>query len=297
MTEQPACPMVAIPAARTMAKPRQSGQTMMIDRGLPLGHLDDLLDMSGTFVDLAKIAVGSVRVYGEGKLRKKLEIYKDHAVRCFIGGGIIERLYALDGRDALAPFFGEARRVGIDVVEISDNYVTLDRDERFRQIGLAREAGLAVFGEIGSKHGHTDVDFLLAQAQSDLLGGQIPSMFVVLSAAIPQINAGKLRALGVTSSRRMPQLPQVPTIDEAGVRGYEVASWIGLAAPAGTPDDVVNRIHDAVAKMATQQDFLQRIQDRGLELALMNPREFADFMAKDQAKWAGVVKQSGARLD
>jgi phosphosulfolactate synthase len=169
--EQPAFPMVAIPAARTMTKPRQSGRTMMIDWGLPLRHLGDLLDMSGAFVDLAKIAVGSVRVYGEGKLRQKLEIYRDHAVRCFIGGGIIERLYALDGRDALAPFFREARRVGIDVVEISDNYVTLDRDERFRQIGLARDAGLAVFGEIGSKHGHTDIDFLLAQADDCFTAG------------------------------------------------------------------------------------------------------------------------------
>lgn len=137
----------------------------------------------------------------------------------------------------------------------------------------------------------------ISQAQSDLLGGQIPSMFVVLSAAIPQISAGKLRALGVTSSRRMPQLPQVPTIDEAGVKGYEVASWIGLAAPAGTPDEVVNKIHADVAKIASQQDFLQRIQGIGLELALMDPQAFHDFMAKDQAKWAEVVKKSGARLD
>lgn len=137
----------------------------------------------------------------------------------------------------------------------------------------------------------------ISQAQSDLLGGQIPSMFVVLSAAIPQISAGKLRALGVTSSRRMPQLPQVPTIDEAGVKGYEVASWIGLAAPAGTPDEVVNKIHADVAKIASQQDFLQRIQGIGLELALMDPQAFHDFMANDQAKWAEVVKKSGARLD
>lgn len=162
--EQPAFPMVKIPAARTMVKPRSAGQTMMIDWGLPLRHLDDLLDMCGKFVDLAKIAVGSVRVYDEHLLKSKLAIYKEHGVRCFIGGGIVERLYALDGPDSLQPFFEEARRVGIDVVEISDNYVTLDREERFRQIGLAIDAGLAVFGEIGSKHGHTDVEFLLAQA-------------------------------------------------------------------------------------------------------------------------------------
>ncbi len=137
----------------------------------------------------------------------------------------------------------------------------------------------------------------ISQAQSDLLGGQITSMFVVMSAAIPQINAGKLRALGVTSSQRMPQLPQVPTIDEAGVKGYEVASWIGLAAPAGTPDEIVNKINADVTKIVNQPDVRQRIQALGLELALMAPREFGDFMAKAQAKWAEVVKKSGARLD
>lgn len=168
---QPAFSMVQIPAERTVAKPRRSGRTMMIDWGLPLRHLDDLLDMCGNFVDLAKIAVGSVRVYGEDQLKRKLAIYKEHGVRCFIGGGIIERLYALHGRDSLPPFFDEAKRMGIDVVEISDNYVTLDRDERFRQIKLAMDAGLSVFGEIGSKHGHTDVDFLLAQAGDCLAAG------------------------------------------------------------------------------------------------------------------------------
>lgn len=169
--EQRAFSMVKIPAARTMVKPRSSGQTMMIDWGLPLRHLDDLLDMCGNFVDLAKIAVGSVRVYDERQLKRKLAIYKNHGVRCFIGGGIVERLYALDGPASLEPFFKEARRVGIDVVEISDNYVTLDREERFRQIKLAIDVGLGVFGEIGSKHGHTDVDFLLAQANDCFAAG------------------------------------------------------------------------------------------------------------------------------
>ncbi len=169
--EQRAFPMIAIPATRTMVKPRATGQTMMIDWGLALRHLDDLLDMSGNFVDLAKIAVGSVRVYDKSQLKRKLAIYKDHDVRCFIGGGIVERLYALDGPDALTPFFREAVRVGFDVVEISDNYVTLDRDERFRQIGLALDAGLKVFGEIGSKQGHTDVGFLLEQASDCFAAG------------------------------------------------------------------------------------------------------------------------------
>ncbi len=156
-------------------------------------------------------------------------------------------------------------------------------------------------GEIFKSMTGTDIIHVpykaISQAQSDLLGGQITSMFVVMSAAIPQINTGKLRALGVTSSQRMPQLPQVPTIDEAGVKGYEVASWIGLAAPAGTPDEIVNKINADVTKIVNQPEVRQRIQGLGLELALMPPRTFGEFMAKDQAKWAEVVKKSGARLD
>ncbi len=163
--DQPAFPMIKVPAARSMAKPRRTGLTMMIDWGLPLAQQADYLEMSGRFIDLAKIAVGSVRVYGEQQLRRKIALYKDHGVRCFVGGGIVERLFALDGPDSLMPFFKEMRRVGIDIVEISDNYVTLDRDERFRQTGLARDAGLTVFGEIGSKHDHSGAEFLLGQAR------------------------------------------------------------------------------------------------------------------------------------
>jgi phosphosulfolactate synthase len=166
-----AFPMIAIPPERSVTKPRKSGLTMIVDWGLPPRGQEDLLDMSGHFIDLAKIAVGSVRVYEERQLREKLEIYRHHGVRSFIGGGIIERLFALDGPDALPPFFAEARRVGFDVVEISDNYITLDRDERFRQIRLALDAGLAVFGEIGSKHGHTGADFLIDQANDCFAAG------------------------------------------------------------------------------------------------------------------------------
>ena len=137
----------------------------------------------------------------------------------------------------------------------------------------------------------------VSQAQTDLLGGQIESMFVVLSAAIPQINAGKIRGLGVTSKKRVPQLTQVPSIEEGGVAGFEVLSWIGLAAPAGTPDEVVNRIHADVARIVNQPDVQERIGGHALSPALMSPGEFASFMAEDQAKWAKVVRASGAKAD
>src|SRR5688500_8181228 len=95
--DEPAFPMIKVRAERSMAKPRRTGLTMMIDWGLPLAQQADYLDMSGRFIDLAKIAVGSVRVYGEQQLRAKIALYKDHGVRRFVGGGIVERLFALDG--------------------------------------------------------------------------------------------------------------------------------------------------------------------------------------------------------
>ncbi len=160
-----AFPMVAVPTARSTHKPRTTGLTMIVDWGLPPRQQADLLSISGEYLDLAKLAVGSVRVYSEAQLKRKVKIYRDHGVKSFIGGGVIERLYALDGGDALMPFFKEARRVGIEIVEISDNYIALDSAERKRQIGLARKAGLRVFGEIGSKHNHNDPDELIGQAR------------------------------------------------------------------------------------------------------------------------------------
>ena len=85
--DQPAFAMIKVPAERSMAKPRRTGLTMMIDWDRPLGQQADYLDMSGRFIDLAKIAVGSVRVYGEQQLRRKIALYKDHGVRCFVGDG------------------------------------------------------------------------------------------------------------------------------------------------------------------------------------------------------------------
>jgi len=137
----------------------------------------------------------------------------------------------------------------------------------------------------------------ISQAHADLLGGQIESVFMVLSAAIPQVKSGKVRALGVTSMQRVPQLPDVPTIDEAGVKGFEVLSWIGLAAPAGTPAATLGKIHGDVAAIAAQPEFRERVAGAGLEVALLDPSAFRTFMAKDQARWAEVVKASGARLD
>ena len=138
---------------------------------------------------------------------------------------------------------------------------------------------------------------IVANAQTDVVGGQIEFLFVVPSFAIPQIHAGRLRGLGVASLKRMPQLPDVPTIDESGVRGYEVLAWIGIAGPGNIADEVINKVANDTMRVLNLPDVRDRINTLGLEISTMPPREFQDYVVKEQAKWAKVVKDSGAKAE
>jgi len=135
------------------------------------------------------------------------------------------------------------------------------------------------------------------QAMADVIGGQVSMTFVGLAAAIPQIRAGKLRPLGLSSLTRVQQLPDVPTLDEAGVKGLEVVSWTGLAGPAGMPSEIVARFHDEISKIVTQPALKQRMDSLGILAFPAGPQEFGDYMATEQARFAEIVKKSGARID
>lgn len=156
---------VELPAARSVAKPRRSGLTMMVDFGLPHTQVADTLAMAGPYIDLGKIAVGTARLYDLAYLRRKLALYRRHKVRPFIGGQFMEYVYAVYGTPKLPDYLREAKRVGFDVIEISDNCVPLTRTERMSQIRLARKHGLAVFGEVGSKDMKNDARMLVSQAE------------------------------------------------------------------------------------------------------------------------------------
>ena len=138
---------------------------------------------------------------------------------------------------------------------------------------------------------------IVANAQTDVVGGQIEFLFVVPSFAIPQIQAGRLRGLGVASLKRMPQLPNLPTIDEAGVPGFEVLAWIGVAGPGSISDEVVNKVAADTLRVLGLQDVRDRINTLGLEISTMPPREFQEYVVAEQAKWAKVVKESGAKAE
>lgn len=138
---------------------------------------------------------------------------------------------------------------------------------------------------------------IVANAQTDVVGGQIEFLFVVPSFAIPQIKAGRLRGLGVASLTRMPQLPELPTIDEAGVRGFEVLAWIGIAGPGSISEEIINKVANDTIRVLGLPDVRERINTLGLEISTMPPREFQDYVVKEQARWAKVVKDSGAKAE
>jgi tripartite-type tricarboxylate transporter receptor subunit TctC len=136
-----------------------------------------------------------------------------------------------------------------------------------------------------------------APAVQDLLGGQVQLMFDNLPSALPHIKAGKLRALAVTSAQRAPVLPDVPTIAEAGLPGFEASSWFGVLAPAGTSPAIVAKLNAEIAKWLASPEAKEKLQGQGANVAGGPPEEFTKHIAAETAKWAKVVKESGAKVD
>ena len=156
--------MIPLPKERSK-KPRRTGLTMMMDWGLPFGRAEDNMTLLAPYVDLVKIVVGTARLYPEDYLVKKLAMYKSYDVMPFLGGQFAEYAYATQGWQAMPGFFAEAKRLGFDALEISDNCVPLDDDERTKMIKLAIAEGLEVHGEVGSKVVNQSPQDLIDQTQ------------------------------------------------------------------------------------------------------------------------------------
>ncbi len=133
------------------------------------------------------------------------------------------------------------------------------------------------------------------QATTDLLSGQTQFMFASQIVALPFIQSGKLRPLAMTGLQHAPALPGVPTMDESGLRGYEVTVWQGLVAPAGTPSAIVSQLNRQIAKILQAPEVRERLAAQGLDAVANSPEQFAAYLSAEVAKWAKVVRQAGVK--
>jgi tripartite-type tricarboxylate transporter receptor subunit TctC len=133
------------------------------------------------------------------------------------------------------------------------------------------------------------------QILPDLLGGRLNLFFGNISNCLPLVREGKLRAFAVTSRKRSPQIPELPTMEELGFPGYEATAWFGLMAPAGTPQAVLDKLHAETVKVMAMPDVRSKLESLGLQLVGNTPAEFAGLIAKETASWGKVIKDAGIK--
>ena len=136
-----------------------------------------------------------------------------------------------------------------------------------------------------------------AGASTDLVAGVVESSFAGVPNALAQVPQGRLKALAVTTAKRIPQLPDVPTLQEAGVPGYEASVWLALLAPVGTPRDIVDKLNSEIGKLMASADTKKALFDAGVEVAPSTPEAMSDYMVKEMARWGKVVKDTGIKLE
>jgi tripartite-type tricarboxylate transporter receptor subunit TctC len=134
-------------------------------------------------------------------------------------------------------------------------------------------------------------------ALQDVMGGQVTMTFDNITTAWPLAKAGKLRALAVTTAKRSSIAPDVPTLAESGLPGFEVGSWQGVFAPAGTPPEIVKRLNAEIVKALNLPDVREKLSGLGAEIVADSPEEFSALVKAEVVKWADVVKKSGAKVD
>lgn len=135
------------------------------------------------------------------------------------------------------------------------------------------------------------------QAMQDLIGGQVKVSFVGLPNALANLRSGKLRALAVTTRTRSAELPDVPTMDEAGVRGYEATIWLGLLAPKGTPREVIRKINEEATRALSTAEARARVRSAGVEVATGTSAEFGALLQSEYDRWGKVVRETGATVN
>ena len=134
-------------------------------------------------------------------------------------------------------------------------------------------------------------------AMTDLIGGVVESSFAGVTNALPHLANGKLKALAVTTATRAPQMPDVPTMQEAGVAGYDASNWLALLGPAGMPPEIVQRLNSEIARLMAQPDTQKALFDAGVQVSLSTPEGLTRLMQDETVKWSRIVKDAGVRID
>ena len=163
--------------------------------------------------------------------------------------------------------------------------------------GAASHLTVEMFGVMtGTRYAHVPYKGM-APALNDVIGGQIHVSLPTIPGGLPHAQAGRVRALGVSSAKRSPVAPEVPTIAEAGVPGFEATNWYGIAAPAGTPRAIVSKLNQEFTRIIGMPDVRAKLLNMGMEPETSTAEAFADYLKQEIVKWARVVKASGIRLE
>jgi tripartite-type tricarboxylate transporter receptor subunit TctC len=136
-----------------------------------------------------------------------------------------------------------------------------------------------------------------APAVTDLIAGQVQLMFDNMPNVLQQVKAGKLKAIAVSSKKRSALAPDVPTVDESGVPGYDVTVWFGILAPAGTPREIIARLNTEMVKIMRTPEIADRFSKAGVDVAASSPEYFSDFLKAEVARWAKVVQDANIKAD
>jgi tripartite-type tricarboxylate transporter receptor subunit TctC len=137
----------------------------------------------------------------------------------------------------------------------------------------------------------------IAPATTDVIAGQTQCMFPGLAAALPHIRNGRLRAIAVTGTQRHPALKDVPTMEEAGLKGFDAQQWYGVVGPAGMPAPLVTQLNTAMAQVLAMPDLRDKLSAEAVELMPMSPAQFGDYMKKDLARWTALARERNINLD
>jgi tripartite-type tricarboxylate transporter receptor subunit TctC len=165
-------------------------------------------------------------------------------------------------------------------------------------VGTSHHLGGVLFASIAGVEIKHVPHLVSVDGVNRIVSGEITMGFVNLPTVIEQIRAGKLKALGVTSLTRSPHLPDVPTLDASGLKGYDLVTWFGFGAPAGTPPEIVQRLRDEFARAAADPAVKAKLDEAGLDpIDQMQPAEFARLIASDLAKWTPIIKAAGASAE